>query len=461
MPVVTPTLLAFRLPGPGPSLLLLTLLLAAQCHLATADTRVQHSYSERLEDSIYSFLAGCCLLIFSLCLLVSTERQAIVYDVLLDRCQQATIIINDNSSIDSLNENKPVFLRGETYLEKSDASAAATALATDGKETSTDTGTGGLVNILDTDTGYRCCPPAPLPSPQLALRLRRRVEMYQWVEHKQEKQEKGTVYSYTLEWRQSDVSSAHFQKRHGHHNPPRSPALSSTLLLHSAEVMVGAYRLAPAQLDLMQRYIRCPIPPSSLQHHSSLPPPRVEQESDWGSGPAQGQEGQEQGQTDFLVFGGSLQHPQPGTVRVSYEALLEGGEVSLVGVQCQLQHHQHQDQEEEEEEGRGRAGLPPPFRAFLPRDAQALQPWFLTALMQALDGDCSCSYSAPPSYSSAGTSADENYELDSRDVQSSGVCCGSVCFLPCQLCCCCCAALSACANVFSREVAGEAVHLNR
>ena len=86
--------------------LLLTLLLAAAQHV-TADTTVQHSYWERLEDAMYAFIGGCCLLLFSICMLVGTERQAIAYDVLLSRCQQATIIINDNNTVNSLNEFKP------------------------------------------------------------------------------------------------------------------------------------------------------------------------------------------------------------------------------------------------------------------------------------------------------------------------------------------------------------------
>lgn len=309
-------------------------------------------------------------------------------------------------------------------------------------------GLGRKENIVDSDTGYRCC------TKQVAMRLRRKVEMYQWVEH-QKKEEKETRYTYSLEWRESDTSSGQFQESYSHSNPPRSPPLHSTSLAHPFPVKVGAYVLASKQMDMMRRYYSCPIPSSSLessrrysdghveQASSSFSSAKPEPEGGGGAGYQQASTvsgGWGRGQTDFLVFNGGLQQPRPGTVRISYEALVEGGEVSLMGVQQQQQQRQ--------------MSLPP-FRPFLPSDAHAREPWFLTCIFKALSGDCSCT-PQPSSYASA------NYELDPRDSNSSGGSgggAGSVCCLPCKVCCCCCYALSSCASVFSQAVVGDSVLL--
>ena len=336
-----------------------------------------------------------------------------------------------------------VFLSGETRLEPPSSLSSGHG----GHDSDAEKGFARKENIVDTDTGYRCC------TKQVAMRLKRRVEMYQWVEHKK-KEEKETHYTYSMEWRESDVSSSQFQESYSHINPPRSPYLQSTSLAHSFPVVVGAYMLANKQIDLMQHYYSCPIPSSSLEasrRHSnghveqdfSFSSASVEPEAEAGGsgGAAGGYQsgwGRRQTQTDFLVFNGDLRQPHPGTVRVSYEALVEGGEVSVLGVQQQQQ----------------RQLQLPPFRPFLPSDAQAREPWFLTYIFKALSGDCSCTRQ-PSSYTSA------NYELDPRDRQGgdSGGGAGAVCCLPCKVCCCCCYALSSCASVFSKAVVGDSVFL--
>lgn len=402
-----------------------------------ADVTVQHSYWDRLQDAMYDFIAGCCLVFFSICMLIGTERQAIVYDVLLDRCQQATVIINDITTVNPLNENKPVFISGKTYLENpTTPDTSDTTESLEDKDVNKGGYRVGMSNILDEDTGYRCS------TRQLAIRLRRRAEMYQWVEH-QKKEEKQTTYYYRLEWQEFDVSSGSFQEAAGHYNPPRSPNITSRSISHPSPVKVGAYTLAEQQIDQMYNYYSCPIPTSNLEHGHASSGQHVEK----GSGslwtkpePADGYQQQPapSHQIDYLVYNGNLTSPQPGTIRVSYEALVEGGDVSVVGVQQQLQHE--------------RTGQTPPFRPFLASDAQTLEPWFLTMIFRVASGDCSCNHRA--------NRRGANYQLDPQDSgsryeESSG----SFCCLPCKVCCCCCSILSGIAGVFSQAVVGDSVLL--
>ena len=392
---------------------------------ALADTTVHHDYWERLQDSLWGFLAGCCLFLFSVCALVGTEKQAIVYEVLLDRCQQATVIINNNCEVNALNENHPVFVSGEVRLrdpsEHSDHS---------GGEVLAQKGRGDVSNVLDPATGYRCS------TRNLAIRLRRRVEMFQWVEHTEER-EKETKYTYSLEWREKDVASSHFQESYTHHNPSRSPALYSTSIDHPSPSMIGAYTLAKEQIDMMHNYYTCPIPANSLERDNSHAP-QYHLEQGVVSGfakpePASSSSFQQQDtsswwgkhNTDFLVYNGSLMHPQPGTVRISYEALTECGEVSLVAVQMQRSLQR--------------------FRPFSAADAQAMEPWFVGYIYNVLSGDCSCRRRSL------------HFDPDSR--YSSRTNSGSVCCLPCKICCCCCYTLSSCATMFSQAIVGDSVFL--
>mmetsp|Transcript_7855 Transcript_7855/g.13243 ORF Transcript_7855/g.13243 Transcript_7855/m.13243 type:complete len:621 (-) Transcript_7855:218-2080(-) len=405
-------------------LLVLTLFCIVQP--AVADVTVQHSYWERLQDAMYDFIAGCCLVFFSICLLMGTERQAIVYNVLLDRCQQATVIINDITSINPLNENKPVFISGSTYLENPALPDTTNVSGTLGdKDVGAGASRAGMSNILDEDTGYRCS------TRQLAIRLRRRAEMYQWVEYEM-KGEKQTTYRYSLEWREIDVSSGNFQESAGHYNPPRSPCVLSRSISHPSPVKVGAYTLAEQQIDLMRNYYSCSIPTSSLEHDRVSEGQHVERgaSSSWTKPEPTGSYQQQpvsSHQTDYLVYNGSLHNPHPGTIRVSYEALMEGGEVSLVGVQQQLSR-----------EGAG-SDRSPPFRPFDARDAQALEPWFLTVIFQITSGDCSCRNHA---------------NRGGANYQDERCCC-----LLCKICCCCCYLLSAFADMFSKAIVGDSVLL--
>ena len=86
------------------------------------------------------------------------------------------------------------------------------------------------------------------------LRLKRRVEMFQWTEHKSTHTQKNlggsetteTTYSYHKEWADHPVDSSHFHEAEGHRNGAM-PVRSATI--DSREVRLGVYRVDRGVLD--------------------------------------------------------------------------------------------------------------------------------------------------------------------------------------------------------------------
>lgn len=85
-----------------------------------------------------------------------------------------------------------------------------------------------------------------------AVKLRRRVAMYQWVEESVERigsnpQPQDVMdhderqYFYSMEWRETLVDSSHFYLRSGHQNPPNFPFHGQTQV--AEHVRIGEYEL--------------------------------------------------------------------------------------------------------------------------------------------------------------------------------------------------------------------------
>jgi hypothetical protein len=87
-----------------------------------------------------------------------------------------------------------------------------------------------------------------------AIRLKRKVEMYQWKETSQtEKRDKVggstetvTTYSYNREWSESLIDSSRFKQQGGHQNPRAMPL--RTTQWQASQVMLGAFSLSAAQV---------------------------------------------------------------------------------------------------------------------------------------------------------------------------------------------------------------------
>lgn len=92
-----------------------------------------------------------------------------------------------------------------------------------------------------------------------AVKLRRKVEMYQWVEHKhtREYDEGGrkrieTTYSYSTDWKDHIVRSDSFDNPSGHQNPNSMPVDSYTR--EADFVRVGAFALSRALIGKINNF---------------------------------------------------------------------------------------------------------------------------------------------------------------------------------------------------------------
>ncbi|XP_072763435.1 transmembrane protein 43 homolog isoform X2 [Anoplolepis gracilipes] len=79
-----------------------------------------------------------------------------------------------------------------------------------------------------------------------SVKLKRRVQMYQWVEIEEEQSFGGTEaekhYYYTTEWKDKLIDSDHFYIRTSHHNPKEMPIKSQIQI--ADEVRIGAFALS-------------------------------------------------------------------------------------------------------------------------------------------------------------------------------------------------------------------------
>lgn len=90
-----------------------------------------------------------------------------------------------------------------------------------------------------------------------ALQLRRVVEMYQWVEKRESKEEKKlgggsetvTTYTYDTRWDDDVIDSSDFKKPESHANPREWPLRSDSFA--AGEVKLGAFTLAQSVRDAL------------------------------------------------------------------------------------------------------------------------------------------------------------------------------------------------------------------
>ena len=103
-----------------------------------------------------------------------------------------------------------------------------------------------------------------------AIRLQRKVEMYQWQEKSESKTEKKlgggtetkTTYSYNKAWEDHPIDSSSFKEADEHKNPSEMPYQS-----HDAQaehVTLGAFTLTPSLIGMMDRYEPVAVTEQSL-----------------------------------------------------------------------------------------------------------------------------------------------------------------------------------------------------
>ena len=114
--------------------------------------------------------------------------------------------------------------------------------------------TSGRAETLETiaDAGFAVSAPA--------LKLRRQVEMYQWVEKKSSEtrkklgggEETVTTYRYEKKWGDDLVDSARFEEPQGHRNPERMEYRSDVIT--AGRVTLGDFTLSASLLDKLNQF---------------------------------------------------------------------------------------------------------------------------------------------------------------------------------------------------------------
>lgn len=101
-----------------------------------------------------------------------------------------------------------------------------------------------------------------------AIRFRREVEMYQWVERRDTKtrdkigggQETITTFEYNKRWEKNRVASERFEQQIGHQNPEEKFKGET---IDAVKVNVGAYQLSPSLVQSMSRWQAADIDPET------------------------------------------------------------------------------------------------------------------------------------------------------------------------------------------------------
>ena len=179
------------------------------------------SWFSRLLESIKSVLLGIVLFVVAFPVLFWNEGRAVRTAKSLAEGASAVVSVPADT-VNAANEGKLVHMTGE-------ATTAET--------------------LSDPEFGVS----AP------AIKLNRRVEMYQWEEQKksQSKTKLGggtetvTTYTYRQAWSPSLVDSSSFKHSEGHENPRVMPVASGSWT--AEKVTLGAFTLAGAQVGLLDK----------------------------------------------------------------------------------------------------------------------------------------------------------------------------------------------------------------
>ncbi|XP_041349268.1 transmembrane protein 43-like [Gigantopelta aegis] len=213
-------------------------------------TRVSYRHNptffERIGNSLVGILVGLVILTGASCLVFWNEGRAVQTAKSLDEGLRVVLPLGANEVAFDENNGKLVHISGLLRTDK----------------------------MLE-DSLYKISTPS--------VKLKRKVEMYQWVEHetKREYNEGGqtrveTTYSYSQEWSSDLIRSSSFDNSVSHVNPESMSVQSLTLVAH--EVRVGNFFLSNSLVEKITDYkpLNLPGPSPGRPHHqvfqrSSLP----------------------------------------------------------------------------------------------------------------------------------------------------------------------------------------------
>jgi hypothetical protein len=182
----------------------------------------EQSWFSRLLDSIKSVLFGIVLFLVAFPLLFWNEGRAVRTAKSLAEGASAVVSVASDT-VNPANEAKLVHMTGEA--------------------TTTET-------LSDPEFGIS------VP----AIKLERRVEMYQWEEEKKSEsrtklgggRETVTTYTYKQDWSPRLIDSSSFKKREGHENPRAMPVSSQSWT--AKKVTLGAFTLSEAQVGSLNKF---------------------------------------------------------------------------------------------------------------------------------------------------------------------------------------------------------------
>ncbi|KAG7477827.1 hypothetical protein MATL_G00073790 [Megalops atlanticus] len=193
-----------------------------------AHTRVSSQakpgFLERLSETAGGMLVGVAIFAFSFYVLFTNEGRALRVASSLDEGLSQVVPLQSSSAPELQNNNHLVHLSGPLHTAQ------------------------------------------PLYDPNYqvavqAVKLKREVEMYQWVEYQESRdyQEDGetkteTTYSYNTEWRSELINSRNFDKEIGHINPSAMAVEAVTVV--APDVWVGQFSLSKGLVEKIDNFQR-------------------------------------------------------------------------------------------------------------------------------------------------------------------------------------------------------------
>uniref|UniRef100_A0AAV2M7Y9 Transmembrane protein 43 n=1 Tax=Knipowitschia caucasica TaxID=637954 RepID=A0AAV2M7Y9_KNICA len=179
-------------------------------------------FLERLSDTAGGTLVGVGLFFLSIYILFTNEGRALQTKLSLDEGLSQVVPLDSYFGLDPQNNNRLVHLTAKLHTAQ------------------------------------------PLHDPNYrvvvqAVKLRREVEMYQWVEYSESRdyQENGetkteTTYTYNTEWKSELVNSRNFDKEIGHQNPSAMAVESVTVV--APEVRAGPFLLSKGLIEKINNF---------------------------------------------------------------------------------------------------------------------------------------------------------------------------------------------------------------
>ncbi|NWW30863.1 TMM43 protein, partial [Panurus biarmicus] len=174
-------------------------------------------FLERLSETSAGMLIGLVTFLLAFYLLFTNEGRALRTAKSLDEGLSLVVPLDSIHSISQQNEGRLVHLAGALSTSKP---------------------------LFDPSYGLSIH----------AAKLKRNVEMYQWVEYEDSKEyeengeiKKETKYSYNTEWKSEVVNSRNFDREIGHKNPSAMAVESFTAV--SSNVQVGSFVLSKGLVD--------------------------------------------------------------------------------------------------------------------------------------------------------------------------------------------------------------------